>query len=59
MLFGVLADGGCLILSGILAEQADRVEAVYRAQGLPRARRLYDGEWVALIWGWDPAEPGI
>ena len=49
-LVGALAPSGCLVLSGILESQADAVEAAYRAQGLPRARRAIDGEWCALIW---------
>ena len=45
-----LAPGGCLVLSGLLESQADAVEAAYRAQGLPQARRSIDGEWCALVW---------
>ncbi|UZP67456.1 50S ribosomal protein L11 methyltransferase [Desulfovibrio mangrovi] len=45
-----VAPGGCLVLSGLLATQADSVEEVYVAQGLPAARREIDGEWAALIW---------
>ena len=44
------APGGCLVLSGILENQADGVEAAYRAQGLSRARRIVEGEWCALVW---------
>lgn len=41
-----------LILSGLLAVQADTVEAAYTAIGWPAARRmLQDGEWVALVFG--------
>ena len=47
---GILAVDGCLILSGILENQADKVEAAYRAEGLPGAGRVRDGEWVALVW---------
>ncbi|MDR2055135.1 MAG: 50S ribosomal protein L11 methyltransferase [Desulfovibrio sp.] len=47
---GMLAGDGCLVLSGILGNQADKVEAAYRAEGLSGARRVYDGEWVALVW---------
>jgi ribosomal protein L11 methyltransferase len=47
---GILAEDGCLILSGILESQAGKVEAAYRAEGLSGARRIYDGEWVALVW---------
>lgn len=46
----LLRPGGCLVLSGILEIQADAVEAAYRAEGLPSARRLADGDWIALIW---------
>ena len=45
-----VAPGGCLILSGILAIQADRVAEAYMARGLPRPERLDDGEWSALWW---------
>ncbi|MGE9986579.1 50S ribosomal protein L11 methyltransferase [Desulfovibrio sp. SGI.169] len=41
---------GCLVLSGLLEIQADGVEAAYRAQGLPAARRSIEGEWCALVW---------
>ncbi|MBD5418127.1 MAG: 50S ribosomal protein L11 methyltransferase [Desulfovibrio sp.] len=44
------ATGGCLVLSGLLESQADAVEAAYREQGLPQARRSLDGEWCALVW---------
>lgn len=44
------APDGCLILSGLLEIQAHGVEAAYTAQGLPRARRVRDGEWCALVW---------
>ncbi len=42
--------GGVLVLSGILAIQADAVEAVYRAQGLTEAERRLSGEWAALVF---------
>jgi ribosomal protein L11 methyltransferase len=45
-----LADGGCLILSGILDEQADAVAQAYMRQGMPEPERRVDGEWAALIW---------
>ncbi|WP_031388150.1 50S ribosomal protein L11 methyltransferase [Desulfonatronum thiodismutans] len=45
-----LESGASMVLSGILGEQAERVETAYRDQGLPAPRRLTDGEWVALIW---------
>lgn len=42
--------GGSLILSGLLEIQASEVEAAYAAQGLPRARRVRQDEWCALVW---------
>jgi ribosomal protein L11 methyltransferase len=42
------APGGMLILSGILAEQAAGVEAVYRSHGFRRLDRLVLGDWVSL-----------
>jgi ribosomal protein L11 methyltransferase len=39
-----------LVLSGLLDIQADSVEAAYAAEGLPKPRRLADGEWMALIF---------
>ena len=45
--------GGTLILSGILREEAGKVEKVYRALGFNTLRRLRGkgggGEWVALV----------
>lgn len=49
-LTAVCVAGGCLVLSGLLESQADAVEAAYRAQGLPRARRTIEKEWCALVW---------
>lgn len=46
----LLAKDACLILSGMLEGQADRVEAAYLAEGLAAAKRLRDGEWTALVW---------
>ncbi|WP_028571235.1 50S ribosomal protein L11 methyltransferase [Desulfonatronum lacustre] len=45
-----LESGAGMVLSGILREQAERVENAYRDQGLATPRRLTEGEWVALIW---------
>ncbi len=45
----VLAPGGVLILSGILSEQAARVEAVYRGHHIQSQMRLTNGNWVTLI----------
>ena len=46
----VLKDGGCLVLSGILAIQAEAVEASYRRAGFGPARHKRSAEWTALIW---------
>jgi len=46
---GVLAPGGILVLSGILAEQAPRVAAVYAGFHTASQARLTYGEWVTLI----------
>jgi len=43
-----LAEGGSLILAGLLESQADRVIAAYRAQGLRLAARADNGEWPTL-----------
>ncbi len=44
----LIRPGGCLVLSGILDIQAEAVEAAYGAAG--PARKLHDGEWVALLF---------
>lgn len=43
-------NGGCLILSGILKEQGDRVSAAYQRRGLPEPEIFTEGEWIALLW---------
>ncbi len=43
-----VAPGGRILLSGILATQADTVEAAYVAQGLVASPRGLRGEWVRL-----------
>lgn len=45
-----LALGGVLVLSGILSEQAGRVEAAYVAQGLTAPRVSHSGEWALLVF---------
>lgn len=42
--------GGCLVLSGILNEQADSVAETYIALGLPKPEYASQGEWTALTW---------
>ncbi len=46
----VLEEGGTLILAGLLDDQADRVVAAYRAQGMRLVDRLAvdDGPWPTL-----------
>ncbi len=46
----LLKPEGCLVLSGLLDIQADRVEAIYRTFGLPAARCVVQGDWAGLIW---------
>lgn len=43
-----LAEGGDIVLSGILARQRDAVLAAYRVQGLYHRRTLRRDEWVTL-----------
>ncbi|MGX9854245.1 50S ribosomal protein L11 methyltransferase [Limimaricola variabilis] len=43
-----VAKDGRVILSGILNEQADAVEAIYVGQGFARAARTSHGEWTTL-----------
>ena len=45
-----LRPGGVLVLSGILAEQAEKVATAYQSQGLPAPAITYDNEWSVLIW---------
>jgi ribosomal protein L11 methyltransferase len=44
-----VADGGTLVLSGILRELADGVEAAYVARGLSTRARLDEDGWRALV----------
>jgi len=44
-----LLPGGYLISSGILAEQANDVEATMRGAGLAVVERRAEGDWVAFI----------
>ncbi len=43
-----LAEGGSLILAGLLESQAEHVIAAYRAQGLRLAARADHGDWPTL-----------
>ena len=44
-----LAEGGVLILSGILHDRLDTVKAVYAQQGLQVVKERAKGEWNALV----------
>jgi len=44
----LVSPGGILVLSGILAEQADRVEAAAQTHGMKQVARRQIGDWVAL-----------
>jgi ribosomal protein L11 methyltransferase len=46
---GVLAPGGHVILSGLLATQAPAAIAAYRMQGLELAARIPLDEWITLM----------
>jgi ribosomal protein L11 methyltransferase len=50
-----LATEGRLILSGILAEQADKVADAYVVRGMQRPQILIEGEWCALLFAQAPA----
>jgi ribosomal protein L11 methyltransferase len=45
-----LTSPGVLVLSGILREQASRVEDAYLAQGLPAPQISHSGEWTLLVF---------
>lgn len=42
--------GGYLILSGILAPEAERVARAFTSNGLKKTRTLRSGEWTALVF---------
>ncbi len=46
----LLAEGGYLVLSGILEEQADEVAQVAQRHGLSQVGRTQKGDWVALCY---------
>lgn len=50
-LVAVLGDGGQVILSGIIDEQADSVLAAYQGAGLTLRDRIDEKEWVSLLFG--------
>ncbi|XPV77797.1 MAG: 50S ribosomal protein L11 methyltransferase [Desulfovibrio sp.] len=45
-----VADGGCLVLSGILTEQAPAVVEAYQACGLSEPVIKEKDEWCSLVW---------
>jgi ribosomal protein L11 methyltransferase len=46
-----IAEGGSLVLSGILADkQSDAVAAAYAKRGIGEPQRFIEGEWVCLVW---------
>jgi ribosomal protein L11 methyltransferase len=47
----LVAPGGVLVLSGILAEQADGVQSAAQAQGLELLEKRQMGDWVAMDVG--------
>jgi ribosomal protein L11 methyltransferase len=44
-----IAEGGTLMLAGLLEVQAERVIAAYRAQGMMPVRKFEHGDWPTLI----------
>jgi ribosomal protein L11 methyltransferase len=52
----LLARGGTLILSGLLATQAITVMAAYRAHGLIPVRETRHGDWSVLLMGMMPVQ---
>ncbi len=48
-LAGLLAPGGCAVLSGILGEEAEQVLAAYVEVGLHLHRRRDQNEWCSLL----------
>lgn len=45
----MLAEDGVIVLSGLLNDQADRVIAAYKEQGLELERHTREDEWSALV----------
>jgi ribosomal protein L11 methyltransferase len=53
-----LKPDGCLILSGMLAHQAEETLGTFRARGLTFSRLVKKGKWVTALGAWhDPARP--
>jgi ribosomal protein L11 methyltransferase len=55
----VVADGGTLILAGLLNTQAETITTAYRRQGFRLAQRVDTGDWPCLRllkrrrYGWE------
>jgi ribosomal protein L11 methyltransferase len=49
----LVAPTGALILSGILAEQAESVRSVAEQHGMKFAKMCQMGDWVAILMQWD------
>ncbi len=45
----LVAPGGCVVLSGLLARHANAALGAYRAQGLVLVRRILLDGWVTLV----------
>ncbi|MGE4432105.1 MAG: 50S ribosomal protein L11 methyltransferase [Sphingobium sp.] len=54
-LCAVMEEGGTLILAGLLSDQADRVIAAYRAQGMRLVDRMDGDQWPTLRFRKRPA----
>ncbi len=51
----VLAPGGLLIASGIIAEREHEVAAAFAAAGLAPIERRQESDWVALVYAQNAA----
>ena len=49
-LVALKGEQGALVLSGLLAVQAQSVIDAYTALALPQPERVVEGEWCALVW---------
>lgn len=49
-IMGCLKKRACLILGGVLANQAEAVVSAYATYGMENPHNLRLGEWIALLW---------
>jgi ribosomal protein L11 methyltransferase len=56
---GLIAANGCVVLSGLLAAQANAALAVYRALGLVLEHRIHRDGWVTLVLRAPPSRPRV